>query len=232
MEQCALSARDAGVFADFHVVADAPISHCQCYRAQENPAADGLEALVYLKGGFSRLHQDYAVWIAPETRFLRPPHDLLSLLRASPIHVPLRAASRRPSDERGDDDGPRFEAAMRKGGVRNAIHQAAPAICIIRMSAMDAVFRLACEFAAVARASGLTPSLSNTLAYVMQMLCANPDKHRVQASPNIWLPVRDAWNLTPARRVGRRDLILGFDPSGYMEGDPALVSTLCYETTP
>lgn len=91
LEACVRSAREAGVHRDFHVLTDRVIEGAECYDAYECDRAHGLYKLHYLKAGMTRLNVDWFVWVDPRTRFLRNPVDVLSVVGASPIHVPLEA---------------------------------------------------------------------------------------------------------------------------------------------
>lgn len=226
MEKCVRSAREVGVFTDFHIVTSTPLTDCHCYQSQATPTSAGLEALVYLKGGFSKLSQSYAVWVSPETRFRRAPRDLLSLLRSSPIHVPLRRRQDHNTPNRTEASWVIFETAMRKGGVYNAVYQCDPSLWIVKLSALNTLFKLATEFSSIARGSGSELSLPWVLSYAMQMLCANPRQHCIGTHPEVWLPVQDAWNLIRTPDADGQIAIQGHDGRSVIHGDPALVSTL------
>ena len=87
MEYCIRSARQAGVFKEFHVLTDRPLEGCACYDAYQFEKEHGLFKLHYLKVGMSRLNFDYFVWLDADTVFVSNPIDLLSPLGKSPIHV-------------------------------------------------------------------------------------------------------------------------------------------------
>lgn len=54
MEHCVRTARQAGVFKEFHVLADRPLEGCESYDAYQIDKAHGLFKLHYLKVGMSR----------------------------------------------------------------------------------------------------------------------------------------------------------------------------------
>src|SRR5205823_1053052 len=89
MEYCVRSAREAGVFKEFHVLTDRPLTSCECYDSYQSEKTGGLFKLHYLKAGISRLNIDYYVWVDADSAFVRNPIDLLGPLGKSPIHVPL-----------------------------------------------------------------------------------------------------------------------------------------------
>ena len=61
MEYCVSTARQAGVFKEFHVLTDRPIEGCECYDAYQFEKTHGLFKLHYLKVGMSRLNFDYYI---------------------------------------------------------------------------------------------------------------------------------------------------------------------------
>src|SRR2546425_9793507 len=89
MENCVRTARNAGVFKEFHVLTDRPLEGCECYDACQFENERGLFKLHYLKVGMIRLNFDYFIWLEADTVFVRNPLDLLAPLGRSPIHVPL-----------------------------------------------------------------------------------------------------------------------------------------------
>lgn len=89
MERCVESARDAGVFKEFHVMTDRPVKGAESYDAYEVELTDKLFKLVYLKAAISKLNFDYYVWLDADTVFQRNPRNLLTCLSRSPIHLPL-----------------------------------------------------------------------------------------------------------------------------------------------
>ncbi len=78
MERCVRSAREAGVFKEFHVLTDRPLEGCECYDAYQIEKENGLFKLHYLKAGMSRLNFDYFVWIDADTLFARNPVERMS----------------------------------------------------------------------------------------------------------------------------------------------------------
>lgn len=92
MEHCVRTAREAGVFKEFHVLCDRPLEGCECYDAYQFDKTCGLFKLHYLKVGMSRLNFDYFVWIDADTVFARNPVNVLGASGKSPIHVPLEAS--------------------------------------------------------------------------------------------------------------------------------------------
>jgi len=89
MEHCVRTARNAGVFKEFHVLTDRPLEGCECYDACQLEKTHGLFKLHHLKVGMSRLSFDYFIWLDADTVFARNPFDLLGSLGKSPIHLPL-----------------------------------------------------------------------------------------------------------------------------------------------
>lgn len=189
MEECVASARAAGVFHEFHVLTDRVIEECECYDAHKVEKANGIFKIVYLQTAISKLLFDYFIWIDADSRFTRNPRNVLACLDKSPIHVPL--ISRIPP---GSGQSPlpvgltceQYESLMVKGGVTNPIYTASTAFWIIHHDAIDHVFSLASDFLVLGRDRGLATDASAGLSYAMQMLCGDPEAHRVAQWPGLW----------------------------------------------
>jgi hypothetical protein len=188
MEECVASARRAGVFKEFHVLTDRPIEGCECYDAQELDKSNGLFKLIYLKAGISKLLFDYYVWIDADSWFVRNPVSVLGSLCHSPIHVPLSTnLSELAEDARLNGISTKqYIELMSKEGVYNPVYRPDSAFWIIHRDAIDRVYELAGHFRAKAEEKGLKPDGTASLGYAMQMLCANPEAHRVKARPDLW----------------------------------------------
>jgi hypothetical protein len=52
---------------------------------------------------------------------------------------------------------------------------------------MDRVYQLAMDFWHKGKEAGLILDVGFSLGYAMQMLCADPEKHRVAARPDLWV---------------------------------------------
>ena len=202
MESCARTARQAGVFKEFHVLTDRLIEGCQCYDAMQCDKADGMFKLHYLKVGMSRLSFDYFVWLDADTVFVRNPLDVLAPLGHSPIHVPLEAnLSAMPEDR--DWKGMscfRLREHFRQMGVVNQVYLSGSAFWIVHREATDEVYELSFRFFHAANAAGLRGEIDTALGYAMQVLCADPERHRLpRASGGVGNRL-----LRPIQRSGAR----------------------------
>ena len=188
MEHCVRSARRAGVFKEFHVLTDRPLEGCECYDAYECDLAHGLFKLHYLKVGMSRLNFDYFVWLDADTVFVRNPVDVLAPLGRSPIHVPLEV-NLAPVAEDAEWKGTRVAALrdlMVQEGVVNEPWLGGSAFWIVHHDAIEGVYDLALGFWHRAKAAGWLVDVSAALSYALQMLCADPEQHRLDRHPGLW----------------------------------------------
>jgi len=188
MLHCVRTARDVGVFKEFHVLTDAPIQACECYEAHDPEDRCGLHKLIYLKAAISRLPFDYFVWVEPSTIFLSAPLHLVGALSRSPIHVPLEVELSKvgPAKEVCRISAERYGAIMAQNGVRNPIYLNGSAFWIVAHDAVDAICDVAMHGWHKAKDCGAVLDASFALGYAMQMLCADPRKHTVEARPDLW----------------------------------------------
>ena len=148
MENCIRSARQAGVFKEFHVLTDRPLEGCECYDAYQFEKEHGLFKLHYLKVGMSRLNFDYFVWLDADTMFVSNPIDALSPLGKSPIHVPLEMNLEALSEDRlwKGVSTLRFRELMREQGIADQVYLCSSAFWIVHHDAIDTVYNLALTF--------------------------------------------------------------------------------------
>ncbi len=113
-----------------------------------------------------------------------------------------------------------YAALMVAAGVYNPVYLSGSSFWVVRRDAIDRVVELATHFRAFAAQRGYAADVSACLGYAMQMLCANPEAHRVRAWPNLWAsdeqgrfrgeaPERGPWTLED-RLTGEA---LSVDPS-------------------
>ncbi|MGO8675118.1 MAG: hypothetical protein ACLQVX_04515 [Limisphaerales bacterium] len=188
MEHCVSTARQAGVFKEFHVLTDRPLAGCECYDAMQCDKTDGMFKLHYLKVGMSRLAFDYFIWLDADTVFVRNPADVLGPLGRSPIHVPLEvnlSTLSKDSEWRGASCFHLRDLYVR-AGVANQVYLSQGAFWIVRRDAIESVYELAFKFWHLAKGEGQTVDVNAALGYAMQMLCANPEAHLITADPSVW----------------------------------------------
>ncbi len=213
------TARQAGVFKEFHVLCDRPLEGCECYDAYKLEKAHGLFKLHYLKVGMSRLSFDFFVWLDADTVFVRNPVDLLGPMSKSPIHVPLEANLSALKEDCLWKSVPlaRLLELWRQEGVANQMYASQSAFWIIHHDAIETVYDLAMGFWHAASNSGLTVDVSAALGYAMQMLCADPEAHLLVNHPDLWasddaghfresLPDATAWRWRHPLRPGLVEL--------------------------
>ncbi len=188
MERCVRTARAAGVFKEFHVLTDRPIPECECYDAYDCDRAHGLFKLHYLKAGMSRLNFDHFVWVEPGTVFLRNPDDVLGALGRAPMHVPLevRLTDLPAGAEWHGMPLDRVRDLMAKLGVTGAPWLGGSGFWIVHREVIETMYELAVGFWHKAKEAGLAADVSAGLAFALQMLTADPDRHRLVNQPRLW----------------------------------------------
>jgi len=185
MEATIRSARAAGVFKSFHVLTDAPIDGCECYDGSCLDMVGGLHKLSALKAGIAKLNYEYFVWIEPGSQFRHNPPDPIRALSRSPIHVPLETP--RPLDS-SSSSLIAIENLLAQCGVRRPIYQTGGEFWIVARTAVDTVCELASFLWQTAKKHDISPNAPMALAYCMQMLCAFPQKHTIEANSELWSP--------------------------------------------
>lgn len=140
-----------------------------------------------------------------EEKLLRNGHEGSPL---TPALSPLRgegetvSAARRTAELTARE----FVELMTAAGVQNPVYLSASSFWIVRREAIDRVVELATHFRAFAKEKGFAADVAACLGYAMQMLCANPEAHRLKARPDLWasddqnhfeggMPENTAWPL-------------------------------------
>ena len=188
MEHCVRTARQAGVFKEFHVLTDRPLAGCECYDCFQFDKANGLFKLHYLKAGMSRLNFDYFVWLDADTVFVRNPVDVLGALGRSPIHIPLEAnlsALKEDTEWKGVSLH-KLRELMQQQGIVNEIYLCQSAFWMVHHDAIEPVYDLALGFWHKAKEGGLVVDVSAALGYALQMFCADPEAHRLKNNRDLW----------------------------------------------
>jgi hypothetical protein len=188
MEQCVASARRAGVFKEFHVLADRNLEGCETYDAFKFDAKHGLFKLDYLKVGMSRLNFDYFVWLDADTVFARNPVDVLGVLGKSPLHIPLETNLSTLAEDATWKEVSLYKLRdfMRAQGVANEVYWNRSAFWIAHHDLIEPLCELAIEFWKNARDASLLLDVSAALGYAMQILCAEPEGHLLLNRPDLW----------------------------------------------
>jgi len=188
MENCVRTARQAGVFKEFHVLTDRPLAGCECYDAMECDKAGGMFKLHYLKAGMTRLLFDYFIWVDADSIFVRNPVDVLAPLGRSPIHVPLELSLSTMTQDREWKGATCFKLRQlfNQMGVTNQVYLSRSAFWIVHREVIDQVFELAFRFFHALKGADLAANLDTALGYAMQILCADPEAHLLIRHPDLW----------------------------------------------
>src|SRR6266404_2643013 len=204
MERCVRTARNCGVFKEFHILCERPLEDCECYDAYNLDKTHGLFKLHYLKAGMSRLNFDHFVWLDADSVFTRNPVNVLELLSKSPIHVPLElnlSAMKHELAWKGVSLA-RLRELFEREGIVNHVYLSRSAFWIIHHDAIDSVYEIALKFWHKGKDSGLTLDVSAALGYAMQILCGDPEKHVLGRNPDLWASDDDGvfQHSSPTRR--------------------------------
>lgn len=184
------SAREVGVFRDFHVWSDQPVAGAIHHPAGRFDKWGCLFKLFFLRDAVSKLNYDYFIWLDSDMWFVRNPGDPLRLMRGSPLHIALEGDLTRPENLRQEwweCPNPLFVQLMHQRGVRShRIFNVNGGLFIIHRDAIDTVYRLAFDFWQFCKAQGFTFNDEPLLAYAMHMLCGNPYAHTLRESLDFW----------------------------------------------
>jgi hypothetical protein len=184
------SARNVGVFRDFHIWTDRSIAGAVCHEMGQVEKWGCLFKLTFLRDAVRRLDYEYFVWLDSDTYFVRHPGNVLRVLGGSPIHISLESDICLPHNRRPDWwDCPnaQFAALMRSKGVRSkSVFNVNGGFFIVHRDAVETVFNLAYDFWQFSRAQGFTFNDEPLLAYAMQMLCGNPYAHTLRQTADLW----------------------------------------------
>lgn len=179
------TARALGVFKEFHIWSATPIPDATTHPLGDCDVRGGLYRLTYLRDAVAPLKFAHFVWLDPATRFMRHPGSVLGMLAGAPIHVPLTFDLAAPENVARDWNGcpcPELARLMRESGLLNrAIYAADARLFIVHRDATETLFSLAFDFWERVQRAGWSLSIEPLLAYAMQMLCADPERHRVPA---------------------------------------------------
>jgi hypothetical protein len=145
--------------------------------------------LHYLKVGMTELNFDYFIWLDADTVFVRNPIDVLEPLGHSPIHVPLEVGLSDLALDRDYNGVSCFKLRdlLRDEGIPNCPYLSRSAFWIVHHEAIREVYEIALAFWHRAKETGLLLTVDHALGYAAQMLCADPEAHRVLNTSHIWM---------------------------------------------
>jgi hypothetical protein len=152
------SARQVGVFKDFHVWTDRPINGAICHSLKDFDKTLYLFKLRFLRDEVSKLDYDYFVWLDADTFFVRNPGDVLRLMQGSPVHSSLESDACLAANVRPDWWGcplKDYATLMRFLGVRSrAIYNVNAGFWIVHHDVITRFCELAYEFWDLATRAG------------------------------------------------------------------------------
>lgn len=188
MQNCVDSARQNGVFKDFHILTNSPLESCKCFDLLEFQYQESLFPIFYLKLAMSRLNYDYFVWVDADTRFTSSPRNILDPLRYSPIHAPLSEpilATGEASHSVHKLDHSHYER-MKQHGLINRPLYCHTACWMIHHDAITAAYELTQNYWFKHRYEPSPPKFCEAFGFALQILCGDPRNHLVSTWPHLW----------------------------------------------
>jgi hypothetical protein len=190
------SARAAGLFKDFHLWTDRPVAGAICHPDRLRGRRGARLSLSLLQEQVQRLDYGCFVWLAPETRFVRHPGDVLRVLHGAPVHASLESDACSPRCTSSEWCGcslTNYATLMRFCGVQSRSIFTAPAgFWMVHHDAVGVFCDLAWDFWDFCKRAGYVFPLEPLLAYATQVLCGNPYRHTLKQTRDLWVPDRAA----------------------------------------
>jgi hypothetical protein len=190
MQSVVASARQVGVFKDFHIWTDRPIDGATCHPAANFDKTFYLFKLRFLRDEVSKLDYDYFVWLDADSYFVRDPGDLLRLMQGSPVHSSLESDACLPENVRPDwwdCSLKNYVTLMRFMGVRShAVFNVNAGFWIVHHDVINRFCELAFDFWDLATKAGCEFTEEPPLAYATHMLCGNPYLHTLRQTADVW----------------------------------------------
>lgn len=181
--------RDMGMKEDFHVFCDRPIQGAETHLIEDFEKKYFLFKFLFLQNLVKKLDYQYFVFLDADNVFVRKPPSLLELMQGSPIHAffesDCTAPSKRPNWHKCPL--PEYVEMMRECGVASAkIYNVNAGFFIIKREAIDLACGLAIDFWKHALLKKYVFTEEPPLAYVMHMLCIDPEKHLLRNRRDVW----------------------------------------------
>lgn len=184
------SAREAGVFKDFHIWTNRPIDQATCHHVKRLKKKLYLFKLHFLRDHVSKLNYDYFVWLDADTYFVRNPGDLLRVMHGSPVHSSLESDACRTDNVREDwwdCSLKNYALLMQFKGVRSkAIYNVNAGFWIVHHDVINTFCDLALDFWHFCKKAGFEFTEEPPLAYATHMLCGNPYLHTLRNTGDLW----------------------------------------------
>jgi len=190
MQSVIESARNVGVFKDFHIWSDRPVKGAITHLIQDLDTANYLFKLRFLREAASTLNYDYFIWLDADSWFVRNPGNPLRVLHGSPVHSSLESDACNPANIREDwwdCSLKNYATLMRFKGVRSkAIFNVNAGFWIVHRDVVTTFCDLAMDFWQFTKEVGYDFTEEPPLAYATHMLCGNPYLHTLRATSDLW----------------------------------------------
>ncbi len=184
------SARQVGVFKEFHIWTDREIPGAICHRVKSFDKRHYLFKLKFLRDAVRRLRHEYFVWLDADSWFVRDPGDVLRVMQGSPVHSSLESDACDPHAQRPDWWGcslKNYAVLMRFRGVRGrAIYNVNAGFWIVHRDVIDTFCDLCADFWHFCKRAGYVFTEEAPLAYATQMLCGDPSRHTLRNTSDLW----------------------------------------------
>ena len=191
LQECIKTAREVGVFHEFHVMTDRELEGCDCYDAMGVDQEYGLHLLIYLKAVLPRLSHEYFIWLSPYSEFSSVPRLPLSVLGNSPMHVPLFESSYPCGNhsESGLLQEDNAVVQLRSDmGLTVKPYFGCAGFWVIHRDAVDLVAELSMAYWNAAKEAGLARHVDDALTSSLLRLCGDPSQHLAASHTQVWEP--------------------------------------------
>jgi hypothetical protein len=185
------SARQRGVFKDFHVWSDQPIEQAICHPVPKLDQSTAGFKFTFLRDFVKQLNYDYFVWLGADSYFVRNPGQVLRVLHGSPVHATLECdacASNNRATAWCNCSLSRYARLMQARGVKNrSIFSVDAGFWIVHHDVIDRFCDLALDFWELWKRDGHDPNaVEPALANAVQLLCGNPYQHTLANNSELW----------------------------------------------
>lgn len=191
MKTAVHSAREVGVFRDFHIWTDRPIPSATCHDVGELDKSAYLFKLKFLRDHVRKLNYQYFIWLDADTYFVRNPGNILRVLQGAPVHASLECDALSPDNRRPDWWGcslTQYARLMRAMGVNSrSIFNVNAGFWIVHHDVIETFFELAIHFWEFCDRLGYEFTEEPPLAYAIHMLCGDPYRHTLARHLDLWV---------------------------------------------
>lgn len=178
-----------GMEEDFHVFSDLEIPGAINHKIETFDKSFFHFKYAFLKNYVQKWNYRYFVFLDADNYFVRKPPSFLYLMENSPVHIFLESdctlPSKRPIWHRCPL--PEYVRLMRECGVTgDPVYNMNAGYFVVKREAVDIFCSLGEDFWKHSLSNGYAFTEEAPMAYAMQMLCDDPQKHLLRNVTDIW----------------------------------------------